>query len=56
MRQLTHALAAALVVVLSAGAVTMDGQQNAGTTNNGHERTPVLGWSTWKRQGKSSRR
>jgi hypothetical protein len=47
MRQLTHALAAALVVVLSAGAATVDGQQNAGTKNTGLERTPVLGWSSW---------
>ena len=47
MRQLTHALAAALVVVLLAGAAAVDGQQNAGTKNNGLERTPVLGWSSW---------
>ena len=42
MRQLTHALTAALMVVLSAGATSVDGQLFAGTT-----RTPVLGWSSW---------
>ena len=47
MRQLTHALTAALMVVLSAGAATVDGQQNAGTMKNGFERKPVLGWSSW---------
>jgi Alpha galactosidase A/Alpha galactosidase C-terminal beta sandwich domain len=45
MRQWTHALAAALIVVLSAGGV--DGQRNAATKNDGLERTPVLGWSSW---------
>ncbi len=47
MRKLTHALAAALVVVLLAGAAAVDGQQNARAENNGLERTPVLGWSSW---------
>jgi Alpha galactosidase A/Alpha galactosidase C-terminal beta sandwich domain len=47
MGQWTHALAAALVVALSAGAATLNGQQNAGTTTNGLEPTPILGWSSW---------
>ncbi|MFZ0742868.1 MAG: glycoside hydrolase family 27 protein [Terracidiphilus sp.] len=47
MKQLTHALMAALIIVLPAGAATVDGQQNAGTMKNGLERKPVLGWSSW---------
>jgi hypothetical protein len=48
MGQWTHALTAALVVVaLSAGAASLNAQQNAGTTTNGLEPTPVLGWSSW---------
>ena len=47
MGQWTRALTAALVVALSAGAATLNGQQNAGTTTNGLEPTPLLGWSTW---------
>ncbi|HUX45465.1 MAG TPA: glycoside hydrolase family 27 protein [Terracidiphilus sp.] len=47
MRQLTHAFTAALMVVLLAGAATLDGQQNAGTKKNVLERHPVLGWSSW---------
>jgi Alpha galactosidase A/Alpha galactosidase C-terminal beta sandwich domain len=47
MRQRIHALTAALMVVLSAGAATVDGQQDAGTKNHGLESTPVLGWSSW---------
>ena len=43
----THALTAALVVALSAGAATLNAQQNAGTTTNGLEPTPILGWSSW---------
>ena len=47
MRQ-SHALTVALVVVaLSAGAATLNGQQNAVATTNGFEPTPVLGWSSW---------
>jgi hypothetical protein len=44
---MTHALTTALMVVLLAGAATVDGQQNAGTMENGLERKPVLGWSSW---------
>ena len=47
MRKLTHALAAALVIVLLVGSGPVDGLQNAGAENNGLERTPVLGWSSW---------
>ena len=48
MGQWTHGLTGALVVVaLSAGAATLNAQQNARTTTNGLERTPVLGWSSW---------
>jgi hypothetical protein len=47
MKQLTHALTVALMVVLSAGAAAGGGQQNAGTEKNGLERRPVLGWSSW---------
>ncbi len=47
MRQLTHALTAALMVVLSAGAATVDGQRNAGAKTNDLARRPVLGWSSW---------
>ena len=44
----SHALTAVLVVVaLSAGAATLNGQQNAVATTNGFEPTPVLGWSSW---------
>jgi hypothetical protein len=47
MGQWAHALTAALVVVaLSAGAATLNAQQNAGTTTNGLEPTPILGWSS----------
>ncbi len=42
--KLTHAFTAGLVIVLLAGA---DGLQNARAENNGLERTPVLGWSSW---------
>ncbi len=47
MRQLTQAITAALMVVLLAGAATLDGQQDAGTRKSGLERRPVLGWSSW---------
>lgn len=40
------AITAALVAALWAGAAT-NGQQNAGTTADGLEPTPVLGWSSW---------
>jgi hypothetical protein len=41
MRQWTHALSAVLVVVaLSAGAATLNGQQNAGTNTNGPNPRP----------------
>lgn len=47
MRQWKHTLTAALVVTLSTGAGTLNGQQNAGTTTGGLEPTPLLGWSSW---------
>jgi hypothetical protein len=47
MRKLTHVLAAALVIVLLVGGGPVDGLQNARAENNGLERTPVLGWSSW---------
>ena len=47
MKQLTHGITAALMVVLSVGAATVGGQQNAGTKNNGLESKPILGWSSW---------
>jgi len=47
MRQLTHALTAALIIVLLAWAGAVEGQQNSATRNQGLERTPVLGWSSW---------
>jgi hypothetical protein len=44
----SRALTAVLVVVaLSAGAATLNGRQNAVTTTNGLEPTPLLGWSSW---------
>jgi hypothetical protein len=44
----THAFTAALVVVAcSAGSATVYAQQNDGTTTNGLETTPILGWSSW---------
>jgi Alpha galactosidase A/Alpha galactosidase C-terminal beta sandwich domain len=42
--KLTHTFTAALVIVLLAG---VGGLQNARAENNGLERTPVLGWSSW---------
>ncbi len=47
MRKLTHILTAALVIVLVVGGASMGGLQNAMAENNGLERTPVLGWSSW---------
>jgi hypothetical protein len=46
-KKLTHALTAALVIVLLVGGAPLEGLQNAGAENNGLERTPVLGWSSW---------
>ena len=43
MKKLTYALTAALVIVLLAGGAL----QNARAEDNGLERTPVLGWSSW---------
>ncbi|HEV2325895.1 MAG TPA: glycoside hydrolase family 27 protein [Terracidiphilus sp.] len=43
MRKWTHSLAVTLMIVLLAGAVL----QNAGAEDNGLERTPILGWSSW---------
>lgn len=42
-KKLTHSLTAALVIALLAGASL----QNASAEDNGLERTPVLGWSSW---------
>ena len=47
MKQSARALTAALMVVLLIGAATADGRQNTGTTSDGLERTPLLGWSSW---------
>jgi hypothetical protein len=47
MRKLTPALTAALVIVLLVGGTLVGGLQNATAENNGLERTPVLGWSSW---------
>ncbi|HXX21945.1 MAG TPA: glycoside hydrolase family 27 protein, partial [Terriglobia bacterium] len=42
--KLTHTFTAALMMVLL---VRMNGLQNARAEDNGLERTPVLGWSSW---------
>jgi hypothetical protein len=47
MRKLTHALTAAMAIVLLAGGTLMGGLQNARAENNGLERAPLLGWSSW---------
>jgi hypothetical protein len=47
MTKLTHALTAALVVVLLVGGRLAGSQQNVNAGNNGLERTPILGWSSW---------
>jgi hypothetical protein len=47
MRQLTHALTAALIAVLLAWVGAVEGQQSSATRSHGLERTPVLGWSSW---------
>lgn len=44
MKRSTHAFTVALVIVLLTGAGEL---QNARAENNGLERTPVLGWSSW---------
>ena len=46
MRKLTPALTAALVIVLLVGGASMSACR-APAENNGLERTPVLGWSSW---------
>ena len=46
-KKLTPALTAALVIVLLLGVTPVQGLQNAMAENNGLERTPVLGWSSW---------
>jgi alpha-galactosidase len=43
LREWTHSLGAALVIALLAGGAL----QNASAEDNGLERTPVLGWSSW---------
>ena len=47
MRKLPHVLTAWLVTVLLVGGILAAGVQNATAENNGLERTPVLGWSSW---------
>ena len=47
MRKSTHALTAALVIMWLAGGAPVGSLQNARAENNGLERTPLLGWSTW---------
>jgi hypothetical protein len=47
MRKLTHALTSALAIVLLVGGTPVGGLQNASAENNGPDRTPVLGWSSW---------
>jgi len=47
MRKLAHALTAALAIVLLVGPAPVAGLQNGRAENNGLERTPVLGWSSW---------
>lgn len=43
MKRLTHSLRASMLIVLLAAMAL----QNASAEDNGLERTPVLGWSTW---------
>jgi hypothetical protein len=43
LREWTHSLIAALVIALLAGGIL----QNASAEDNGLERVPVLGWSSW---------
>jgi alpha-galactosidase len=43
LRKLTHSLRAPLLIAVLAGVAL----QNASAEDNGLERTPVLGWSTW---------
>jgi len=43
LRKWTHSLRAALLIALLAGGTL----QNASAEDNGLERTPVLGWSSW---------
>ena len=47
MRKLMHVLTAALVITLVVGGASMGCLQNARAENNGLERKPVLGWSSW---------
>jgi hypothetical protein len=47
MRKLTHALTAALVIMLLASEAPVGAQQNGRAENNGLERAPLLGWSSW---------
>jgi alpha-galactosidase len=53
MRQLTHAVGAALVALVLACAIAVEGQQNTGATTDGLEATPVLGWSSWSSLGRN---
>ena len=43
LRKRTHSLRAALLIAVLAGGIL----RNAGAEDNGLERTPVLGWSSW---------
>ena len=47
MGQWTHAFMAALLVVAWSAGAAVEAQENAGTTTNGLETTPLLGWSSW---------
>lgn len=47
MKKLTHALTTVLAIVLFVGGIFVDGLQSARAENNGLERAPVLGWSSW---------
>ncbi len=47
MRKLTQTLSAALVAVSLIAGTLAAGAQNANSENNGLERSPVLGWSSW---------
>ncbi len=53
MKKSTHAVTAALVVVLLAGGALVVGLQSAIAQDPGLERTPVLGWSSWSSMGRN---
>ena len=47
MKKSTHAVTAAILALLLAGGALVAGLRNARAEENGLERTPVLGWSSW---------